>query len=158
MLKELKKGILAVDSKQIQKNPEQTKTQEQVQMQQVPNQQQNQMQQVSNEHIQNMQANMQQPMQPGINAGMPQVMQPMQPVRARLTNPEQALLNMLFNEDNPLSYEQIASKTGKSINTIRVIMNSLKKEGLIEENMLPSGVKLFNISNKERIKKIYNLQ
>lgn len=75
-----------------------------------------------------------------------------------LSNPEQKLLTILFNESDPLSYDAIAQKTGHSINTVRVNMNSLKKKGLIEEHTLPNGVKLFNLSNKEKIKKIYNLQ
>ncbi len=77
---------------------------------------------------------------------------------APLTNPEQKLLNILFSETEPLSYSVLSSKTGHSINTVRVNMNLLKKKALIEENMLPSGVKLFNLKNKERIKKMYNLQ
>ncbi len=75
-----------------------------------------------------------------------------------LSNPEQKLLTLLFNGSEPLSYQMISDKTGHSINTVRVNMNSLKKKGLIEENMLPSGVKLFNIKNKEKIKKMYNLE
>lgn len=77
---------------------------------------------------------------------------------APLTNPEQKLLTMLFNEPEPLSYDKLAAKTGHSVNTIRVNMNILKKRGLIEENILPSGVKLFNLNNREKIKKIYNIQ
>ena len=75
-----------------------------------------------------------------------------------LSNPEQKLLTLLFNEADPLSYDTISQKTGHSINTVRVNMNSLKKKGLIEDHTLPSGVKLFNLTNKEKIKKIYNLQ
>jgi hypothetical protein len=37
-------------------------------------------------------------------------------------------------------------------------MNSLKKKGFVEESTLPSGVKLFSVTNKEKIKKIYNVQ
>ena len=77
--------------------------------------------------------------------------------QAALTNPEQRLLNFLLNQPDPVSYESISSKTGHSINTIRVVMNSLKKKGLIEENLLPSGIKLFSAKNREKIKKIYNL-
>lgn len=77
---------------------------------------------------------------------------------ALLTNPEQKLLNILFNEENPVSYDKITRATGQSVNTVRVNMNSLKKKGLIEENLLPTGIKLFSLKNKERIKKIYNLE
>ena len=75
-----------------------------------------------------------------------------------LTNPEQKLLNILFVEQDPVNYSQLSAKTGHSINTVRVNMNFLKKKGFIEENLLPTGVKLFNLKNKERIKKMYNLQ
>ncbi len=75
-----------------------------------------------------------------------------------LTNPEQKLLTILFNESEPLSYQLIADKTGHSVNTVRVNMNLLKKKGHVEEHTLPSGVKLFSLKNKEKIKKLYNLQ
>ncbi len=75
-----------------------------------------------------------------------------------LTNPEQKLLNLMLSESDPVSYSTIAEKTGNSINTVRVIMNSLKKRGLVEENVLPSGVKLFSAQNREKIKKLYNIQ
>ncbi|MFH1439019.1 MAG: winged helix-turn-helix transcriptional regulator [Candidatus Woesearchaeota archaeon] len=75
-----------------------------------------------------------------------------------LTNPEQKLLNILFSEPEPVSYSQLSNKTGHSVNTVRVNMNFLKKKGFIEENLLPNGVKLFNLKNKERIKKMYNVQ
>ena len=78
--------------------------------------------------------------------------------RQHLTNPEKKLLNFLFNEGDPLSYQQVSVKTGHSINTIRVNMNLLKKKGFVEENMLPSGVKLFTLKNKEKIKKMHNLE
>jgi len=77
---------------------------------------------------------------------------------ATLTNPEQKLLNLLMGESDPVSYSHIAEKTGNSVNTVRVIMNNLKKRGLIDEHMLPNGVKLFNASNKERVKKLYNIE
>jgi hypothetical protein len=78
--------------------------------------------------------------------------------KQHLTNPELKLLNFLLNQPDPLNYHQIGIKTGHSINTVRVNMNLLKKKGFIEENMLPSGVKLFNVKNKEKIKKMYNLE
>lgn len=75
-----------------------------------------------------------------------------------LTNPEQKLLNLLLDEPDPISYSQIASKTGHSVNTIRVIMNTLKKKGLVDEVTIPNGSKLFNAKNKEKIKKLYNIE
>jgi len=76
-----------------------------------------------------------------------------------LTNSEKWLLNILFNSAEPLTYEQISYKTGKALNTIRVYMNSLKSKGsLIEENLLPNGSKVFAVTNKERIKKLYNIE
>ncbi|MGM5482758.1 MAG: winged helix-turn-helix domain-containing protein [Nanobdellota archaeon] len=74
-----------------------------------------------------------------------------------LTNPETKLLNILMNEKDPISYSRIAENTGNSINTVRVVMNNLKKKGVVEENVLPNGQKLFSAKNKEKIKKIYNL-
>ncbi|MBN2881048.1 hypothetical protein JXM83_03255 [Candidatus Woesearchaeota archaeon] len=76
-----------------------------------------------------------------------------------LTNSEKWLLNVLFNSSEPLTYEQIVAKTGKSLNTLRVYMNSLKNKGsLIEETTLPNGTKVFAVSNRERINKLYNVQ
>lgn len=79
-------------------------------------------------------------------------------VSRRLSNPEQKLLSLLFNEDHPLTYGQLFQKTGKNINTLRVTMNNLKKNNLVEENQLPNGVKVFAVANKEKIKKMYNLE
>lgn len=76
----------------------------------------------------------------------------------QLTNPEQKLLNLLMSEADPLTYTKISQLTGHSINTIRVNMNILKKKNLVEESTLPSGVKLFSVSNKEKVKKMYNVQ
>ncbi len=76
----------------------------------------------------------------------------------QLTNPEQKLLNLMISESDPLSYSKISQLTGHSINTVRVTMNILKKKGFVEESALPSGVKLFSVTNKERIKKMYNVQ
>lgn len=75
-----------------------------------------------------------------------------------LANPEQKLLNLLISEADPLTYTKVSQLTGHSINTIRVNMNLLKKKGLVEESTLPSGVKLFSVTNKEKIKKMYNVQ
>ncbi len=82
------------------------------------------------------------------------------PIREKvlLSKPEQKLANILMAEGDSLSYGAISKKTGHSINTIRVVMNSLKKKGIIEETVLPSGVKLFSVKHDEKIKKIYNLE
>jgi predicted RNA-binding protein YlqC (UPF0109 family) len=78
--------------------------------------------------------------------------------RNLLTNSEKWLINILFNSTEPMTYEQIVGKTGKSLNTIRVYMNSLKNKGsIIEETTLPNGTKVFAVSNKERVKKLYNV-
>ncbi len=79
------------------------------------------------------------------------------PTVGHLTNPEQKLLNLLMNENDPLSYIKISQLTGHSINTIRVNMNILKKKSLIEESTLPNGVKLFSVTPKEKVRKMYNL-
>ncbi|MFW6450022.1 MAG: hypothetical protein ACOCZ6_03125 [Nanoarchaeota archaeon] len=79
------------------------------------------------------------------------------PQKYTLTNPENKLLNLLLTEPDPIGYTKIAEKTGNSISTVRVVMNSLKKKDVVEENILPSGEKLFNAKNKEKIKKIYNV-
>ncbi len=89
---------------------------------------------------------------------MPHYRQPEQRDPSLLTNPEQKLLNILLAAPDPVSYTHVAEKTGNSINTVRVIMNNLKKRGLVEEHILPSGVKLFNAPNKEKIKKLYNIK
>jgi hypothetical protein len=74
-----------------------------------------------------------------------------------LSNPEQKLLNVLLSQSDPVSYQALAEKTGNSVNTVRVIMNNLRKRGLVEEHLLPTGIKLWNAANKERVKKLYNL-
>lgn len=76
---------------------------------------------------------------------------------SQLTNPEQKLLNLLMTEPDPVTYTKISQLTGHNINTVRVNMNTLKKKGLVEESSLPSGVKLFAVVNKERVKKMYNV-
>ncbi len=83
---------------------------------------------------------------------------PVASYQSDLTSPEKKLLSFLFNQSEPMNYAQIAAKTGHSINTVRVNMNILKRKNLVEEHMLPSGIKLFTITNKEKIKKVYNLQ
>jgi hypothetical protein len=74
-----------------------------------------------------------------------------------LSNPEKWLVGVLFNAENPLSYSQIAERTGKTLNTIRVYMNQLKFKGFIDESTLPNGVKLFSLRHKAKVKKLYNL-
>ncbi len=92
----------------------------------------------------------------GIAHTAPQVQQVFSAAHS-LTNPERKLLNLLIEQSDPITYSRIAQMTGNSINTVRVVMNSLKKLNLIEENTLPSGEKLFSAKNKEKIKKIYNI-
>lgn len=96
----------------------------------------------------------QQPVQ-SVSQPQPSVMPGYQ---SELTFPEKKLLSFLFNQSEPMNYAQIAAKTGHSINTVRVNMNILKRKNLVEEHMLPSGIKLFTITNKEKIKKVYNLE
>lgn len=74
-----------------------------------------------------------------------------------LSNPEKWLVGVLFNAENPLSYSQIAERTGKTLNTIRVYMNQLKIKSFIDESTLPNGVKLFSLRHKAKVKKLYNL-
>ncbi len=75
-----------------------------------------------------------------------------------LTGPEQELIQVMFNENTPMTYEDLARKTGKSINSIRVYMNSAKsKSDIIEEFKKPSGEKIFSIKNKEKVKTLFNL-
>ncbi len=74
-----------------------------------------------------------------------------------LSMPEQWLVRVLFNTESPLSYSQIADKTGKSINTVRVYMNQLKPKGWVDESSLPNGSKLFSLKHKAKVKKLYNL-
>jgi hypothetical protein len=74
-----------------------------------------------------------------------------------LSNPEKWLAGVLFNTETPLSYMQIAEKTGKTINTVRVYMNQLKFKGFIDESTLPNGTKIFSLRHKAKVKKLYNL-
>jgi F0F1-type ATP synthase membrane subunit b/b' len=74
-----------------------------------------------------------------------------------LTNPEKELLSLLFNENKPLTYENMAEKLNKSINSVRVYMNSLKsKKDIIDEFKSPSGKKIFSIKNSELVKTLFN--
>jgi hypothetical protein len=74
-----------------------------------------------------------------------------------LSNPEKWLVGVLFNAETPLSYSQVAERTGKTLNTIRVYMNQLKFKGFIDESTLPNGIKLFSLRHKAKVKKLYNL-
>jgi hypothetical protein len=74
-----------------------------------------------------------------------------------LSNPEKWLVGVLFNSETPLSYAQVAERTGKTLNTIRVYMNQLKFKGFIDESTLPNGVKLFSLRHKAKVKKLYNI-
>jgi DNA-binding CsgD family transcriptional regulator len=76
-----------------------------------------------------------------------------------LTNPEKELLNLFFNENKPLTYETIAKKLNKSLNTVRVYMNSLKsKKEIIEEFITPNGTKVFSLKNSELVKTLFNIK
>jgi len=73
-----------------------------------------------------------------------------------LTNPEKEVINTLFNTDTPLSYEGIGGKLGKSANSIKVYINSLKNKGYpLEENLGPKGIKLYAIKHAEKVRKLY---
>lgn len=75
-----------------------------------------------------------------------------------LSGPEHQLIQLMFNANTPLTYGDISRKTGKSVNTIRVYMNSAKaKRDFIEEFRKPNGEKIFSIKNKEKVKKLFNL-
>ncbi len=74
-----------------------------------------------------------------------------------LSNPENKLLNILLDQPDPISYAKISELTGNSVNTVRVVMNNLKKKGLVEENILPTGEKLFSVKNGEKVRKLYNI-
>ncbi len=80
-----------------------------------------------------------------------------EPLFDSLSNPEKALIGVLFSTETPLSYSQIAERTGKSLNTIRVYMNQLKFKGFIDESSLPNGIKLFSLRHKAKVKKLYNI-
>lgn len=76
-----------------------------------------------------------------------------------LTRSEKKVLNILYGSTVPISYADIADKTGHSPNTIKVYINALKKKGFpLEEHNAPNGTKLYIISNKEKVKKFYNFE
>lgn len=76
-----------------------------------------------------------------------------------LSNPEKLLLNVLFNENKPLTYEDLSRKTGKSVSSVRVYMNSLKsKKPIIEDFLTPTGAKIFSVKNSEIVKTLFNIK
>jgi hypothetical protein len=76
-----------------------------------------------------------------------------------LTNPEKALLNLLFNENKPMTYEAMSKKLNKSVNSVRVYMNSLRaKKQIIDEFLTPNGSKVFSIKNSELVKTLFNIK
>lgn len=76
-----------------------------------------------------------------------------------LTNPEKELLNMLFNENKPMTYEDISRKLNKSLNSVRVYMNSLRsKKEIVEEYTTSKGQKVFSIKNSELVKTLFNIK
>ena len=74
-----------------------------------------------------------------------------------LSNPEKWLMGVLFNAEAPLSYLQLAERTGKSVSTARVYMNQLKTKGFVEESSLPNGIKIFSLKHDAKVKKLYNI-
>jgi hypothetical protein len=67
---------------------------------------------------------------------------------------ERAILWILLNTDMKLSYDDLASMTGKEKSTIRGQINSIKQksEGLIEETIEQNGKKRVFISNENKEK------
>ena len=74
-----------------------------------------------------------------------------------LSTPEKWLVGVLFNSETPLSYSQIAERTGKSVSTARVYMNQLKLKGFVEESSLPNGIKIFSLKHDAKVRKLYNV-
>ena len=88
-----------------------------------------------------------------------QVQQPqVQMQSVELTNPEKELLSLLFNAGKPLTYEDMANTIGKSVNSVRVYMNSLKtKRDIIDEFTTPQGKKIYSIKNSTVVKTLFNI-
>jgi hypothetical protein len=58
-----------------------------------------------------------------------------------------------------MTYEAIAKKLGKSLNSVRVYMNSLRsKKQIIDEFLAPNGTKVFSIKNSELVKTLFNIR
>ena len=74
-----------------------------------------------------------------------------------LSNPEKWLIGVLFNSETPLSYQQIAERTKKSVSSIRVYMNQLKLRGFVDESLLPNGNKIFELKHEAKVKTLYNI-
>lgn len=75
-----------------------------------------------------------------------------------LSYSEKLVLNILFSADTPLSYEQIGSRLNKRPGTIKVYVNNLKRKGIdLEEYNGPGNVKLHALTNREKVRKLYNL-
>jgi biotin operon repressor len=80
-------------------------------------------------------------------------------VQPELTYSEKLVLNVLFSAESPLSYEAIGSRLNKKSGTIKVYMNDLKKKGIdLEDLNGPGNIKLYALTNKEKVKKLYNIQ
>ena len=76
-----------------------------------------------------------------------------------LTRTERKIINILYNSNIPISYNDIAQKTGHSPNSIKVYINALKKKGIpLEVFHAPNGTKLYSINNKEKVRKFYNFE
>ncbi|MEM3373706.1 MAG: hypothetical protein QXE31_00650 [Candidatus Woesearchaeota archaeon] len=74
-----------------------------------------------------------------------------------LSKPEKDILRLMFNEGKPMTYEQIAEKLNKSVNSIRVYMNNIKlKKPIVEEFLTSNGIKVFSIKNSEMVKTLFN--
>lgn len=79
-------------------------------------------------------------------------------IQTILTKSELELLSILYNTNLPLSYVDLGHKVRKSPSTVKVYLNALKNKGIgLEEHNAPRGIKLYSITNKEKIKKFYNL-
>lgn len=77
--------------------------------------------------------------------------------RVSFTKSEKRIFSTLFQGSNPMSYMDLASSTGHSANTVKVYINSLKKKGIVfEEIDAPNGTKLYAVPNKEKVRKLYN--
>ncbi len=76
-----------------------------------------------------------------------------------LTSSEKRILSLLFESTVPLSYFDIANKLNMSPNSVKVYINALKNKNYpLEAFSGPGKLKLYAISNKEKIKKFYNYE
>jgi len=75
-----------------------------------------------------------------------------------LSYSEKLVLNVLFSAESPLSYDSIGSRLNKKPGTIKVYVNNLKRKGIaLEELNGPGNVKLYALTNKDKVKKLYNI-